>query len=71
MINDKKTNRGREILEEIKSRDYEIHDENGRVIEVPEKGSLGLLAQGYLGVLAVRKKRKEILETKEKEKESK
>jgi len=71
MAKDKASNRGREVLEEIKSRRYEIRDENGKVIEVPEKGSLGLLAQGYLGVLAVRKKRKEILEQKEKENKSK
>lgn len=56
---DKKYDKGRAILEEIKKRKYEIRDEHGHIIEVPEKGSLGLLAQGYLGVLAVRKKRKE------------
>jgi len=68
MVKDKEFSRGRVILEEIKSRNYVIRDEKGRVIEVPEKGSLGLLAQGYLGILAVRKKRKEILESKEEEK---
>lgn len=65
MEKDKTPSRGRDILEEIKSRNYEIRDEKGRVMEIPEDGSLGLLAQGYLGVLAVRKKRKEILDAKE------
>ncbi len=59
MAKTEKPTRGRVILDEIKRRDYIIRDENGKVIEVPEKGSLGLLAQGYLGVLAVRRKRKE------------
>ena len=65
MAKDKIPTRGRVILEEIKSRNYEIRDVKGKAIEIPESGSLGLLAQGYLGVLAVRKKRKEILDAKE------
>lgn len=60
MVKVKTPNRGRKILEEIKSRNYVIRDEKGKAIEVPESGSLGLLAQGYLGILAVREKRKEL-----------
>ncbi|MGK0364248.1 MAG: hypothetical protein ACI85O_001305 [Saprospiraceae bacterium] len=34
--------------------------ENGEPFEIPEGGSLGLLALGYVGLMLWRKKRKEI-----------
>jgi hypothetical protein len=41
---------------------------DGKPIEIPAEGSLGLLAVGYRGLMAWRQKRKEVLEAKKKAK---
>lgn len=46
-----------EELKKILDPEYEFKDEMGRKMEVSPKGSLGLLAVGYKGIVAVRKKR--------------
>lgn len=37
-----------------------IKDKDGKTIEVPVEGSIGLLALGYKGLMAWRMKRKEV-----------
>ena len=46
------------ILKELYDREYVFKDENGNEFDVPESGSLGLLAIGYQGLIAWRKKRR-------------
>lgn len=38
--------------------------QDGEVFEVPEEGSLGLLALGYIGLMAWRQKRQEVMQQK-------
>ena len=40
--------------------------ENGKPFEVPEEGSLGLLALGYVGLMAWRQKRQEAMAERQK-----
>ena len=44
------------------SNNLKIQTEAGKNYEIPFEGSLGLLASGYLGIMAWRQKRKEVLE---------
>lgn len=43
-----------------KSEEIQILGTDGKPVEIPEEGSIGLLALGYVGLLAWRKKRKEV-----------
>lgn len=44
------------LIKQLYAKDYTVSADN-RVFEVPENGSLGLLAAGYEGLIAWRKKR--------------
>lgn len=48
------------ILDNLLNADFEFINERGEKFEVSPKGSLGLLASGYKGLVAVRKKRKQL-----------
>lgn len=50
---------GKEIVKDLYSKDFVFHDENNKVFKIPIEGSLGLLADGYKGVIALRKHRRE------------
>jgi len=41
--------------------------EDGKAFEVPEEGSLGLLALGYVGLMAWRQKRQEAMAERQKQ----
>lgn len=58
-----KLTKGLEILNKLNSQDLVFRDEDGKLLDIPVKGSLGLLALGYKGVLAVKKKRKSIVDS--------
>lgn len=47
-----------------------LQTENGEPFEIPEGGSLGLLALGYIGVMLWREKREEIQQEKQNEKKT-
>ena len=47
------------ILTKLYSKDYSFTKNDGTQIEIPKTGTLGLLAYGYIGVIAVRKARNE------------
>ena len=47
------------IIKELYERRYEFKLHEGKNMEIPVKGALGLLAIGYEGLIAWRKKRKE------------
>lgn len=47
----------RKQLKALQEADFEFKDSEGKNIEISEKGGLGLLAIGYKGIVAVRKKR--------------
>ena len=55
-----KTKSSKEIINELIKSDFVFKDENGNTIDIPEKGNLGLLASGYKGLIAVRKKRNKL-----------
>jgi len=44
--------------------------QDGQPFEVPEEGSLGLLALGYVGLMAWRQKRQEAMVDRQKQKEN-
>ena len=52
-----KTKFSKEIINELINSDFKFRDENGNEIDIPKSGNLGLLASGYKGLVAVRKKR--------------
>lgn len=43
-----------------KSDEIQLMDKDGKPVEIPVEGSIGLLALGHIGLLAWRKKRKEV-----------
>lgn len=45
------------ILKDLYSKDFSFTNQNGDRVEIPKNGNLGLLAYGYIGVIAVRKAR--------------
>ncbi len=47
----------KKIIEKLMASDFIFKDENGNIIDTPASGSLGHLAMGYKGLIAVRKKR--------------
>ena len=47
----------KKILEDLYSKDYSFTKSDRTRVEIPKSGSLGLLAYGYLGIIAVRKAR--------------
>ncbi len=47
----------KEIIEDLYKQNFVLKDENGDKFEIPEEGSLGLLAIGYKGLIAWRKKK--------------
>lgn len=49
----------KEIIQKLYKQDYSYKAESGEGFEVTKEGSLGLLALGYKGVIAWRKKRME------------
>ena len=49
---------GKEIIKELYEKDFVFVDENNKAFDVPLYGSLAMLAEGYRGLIAVRKKRK-------------
>ena len=51
----------RQIVKKMYSDENDLRTSDGKKIEVPVEGSLGLLALGYRGVIAVKKKRRNIL----------
>ena len=51
--------KSKEILKELYKEDFKIKTEDGKPFPIPEKGSLGLLALGYKGIIAWRKVRKQ------------
>lgn len=55
-----KTKTSKEIINNLINSDFEFKDEKGNIIDIPKKGSLGLLASGYKGLIAVRKKRNKL-----------
>lgn len=48
---------GKEIIKALYDKDYVFFDENAKEFNVPLEGSLGLLAEGYRGIIALRKQR--------------
>jgi hypothetical protein len=54
------------IIEKLKNTKFIFLDEEKKEIEINEKGSLGLLAKGYKGVIALRMKRQLIRNTNKK-----
>jgi hypothetical protein len=55
-----KTKTSKEIINNLINSDFEFKDENGNAIDIPKTGNLGLLASGYKGLVAVRKKRNKL-----------
>jgi hypothetical protein len=47
------------IIKDLYHKKYEFILENGEKMDIPVKGALGLLAIGYQGLIAWRKKKKE------------
>jgi hypothetical protein len=47
------------IIKELYQKKYEFILENGEKMEIPVKGALGLLAIGYQGLIAWKKKKQE------------
>ena len=50
----------KELSESSSIPDYELYTRDGERIDIPIEGSLGLLAYGYKGIMAWRKKRWEV-----------
>lgn len=44
----------------MKNQNIELKTEHGEAFDIPEDGSLGLLALGYIGVMLWREKRQQI-----------
>jgi len=56
----KQTKTSKEIINDLINSDFTFKDKNGNIINVPKSGNLGLLASGYKGLIAVRKKRNKL-----------
>ena len=54
----------KKILEDLYNQDFQLLTETGEQFEISEKGSLGLLAIGYKGLIAWRKKKNELKKQK-------
>ena len=48
---------GKEIIKDLYNKDYIFFDENSKEFKVHLEGSLGLLAEGYRGIIALREQR--------------
>ena len=53
----KPVNISEKFIDQLYSLKYNITDEKGNELEIPESGFLGLLATGYKGLAMLRKKR--------------
>ncbi len=51
----------------MKEKKIQLRTEHGEPFEIPEGGSLGLLALGYTGLMLWREKRREVQEQKAKQ----
>jgi hypothetical protein len=50
----------REMIEMLYNQPFTITDENNNIFEIPEEGTLSLLAMGHKGIIAMRKKRRQV-----------
>jgi hypothetical protein len=57
---DKKNNDSESIIKDLYKKQYDIKLETGEKMDIPVKGALGLLAIGYKGLIAWRKKKNQI-----------
>jgi predicted HAD superfamily hydrolase len=51
------------LIKKLYDKQYEFTLENGEKMDIPVKGALGLLAIGYQGLIAWRKKKQEATAT--------
>ena len=70
-MSDKEQNISERFIRQLYSDAAEFKTDDGTVFEVPADGSLGLLAMGYRGVIAVRKKKIEERKLEKLEKQEK
>ena len=56
-IKSNKNNISEKFIDQLYSMSVGFVDENGKKLEIPESGFLGLLATGYKGLAMLRKKR--------------
>ncbi len=55
-----KIEQSEKIIKQLYDDDYKMTTTDGKEFIIPPEGNLGLLALGHKGLIAVRKKRKEI-----------
>ena len=61
---DKSTKLSQQLINKLRQSDFIFKDEKGHFIDVPKSGNLALLAIGYKGLIAVRKKRNQFKTSK-------
>ena len=49
--------KSKQHLERLKQESKDLRDKNGKPIDIPQKGSLGVLALGAKGIMAWREKK--------------
>jgi len=54
----------KQLIRKLRQSDFIFKDEKGHSIDVPKSGNLALLAIGYRGLIAVRKKRNQFKTSK-------
>ncbi|NQY67225.1 MAG: hypothetical protein HRT72_05830 [Flavobacteriales bacterium] len=57
-MTEEKTTAGKPVI--TSSKDFNLTTRDGKPIEVPHEGSMGILALGHVGLFAWRAKRKEL-----------
>ena len=62
----KKKELSTKLIKKLYEEDFKLITENGKETDIPEGGSLGLLALGYKGLIAWRKKKRNIKNRSEK-----